>query len=97
MIGNLNTNFSDVVFMGEMIESGVKLGKIEGKKAKKPTLKKKRERHTWCLTKEKCITLFTHDRWTGAINRTTNMTAAAHKGITNPTLGQWLVSLFCLH
>ena len=30
MIGNSNTNFSDVVSAGEMIESGVKIGKIEG-------------------------------------------------------------------
>ena len=30
MIGNSNTNFSDVVSAGEMIESGVKLSKIEG-------------------------------------------------------------------
>ena len=28
-IWNLNINFSNVVFAGEMIESGVKLGKIE--------------------------------------------------------------------
>ena len=41
MIGNLNTNFSDVVFTGEMIESGIKLIKIESTKAKKPTPKKK--------------------------------------------------------
>ena len=41
MIGNSNTNFSDVVFVGEMIENGVKLDKIESTKAKKPTPKKK--------------------------------------------------------
>ena len=41
MIGNSNTNFFDVVSTGEMIESGVKLSKIEGIKAKKSTLKKK--------------------------------------------------------
>ena len=41
MIGNLNTNFSNMVFAGEIIESGVKLGKIEGMKAKKPTPKKR--------------------------------------------------------
>ena len=41
MIGDSNTNFSDVVFAGEMIENGVKLGKIESTKAKKPTPKKK--------------------------------------------------------
>ena len=42
MIGNSNTNFSDVVSAGEMIESG-KLGKIESAEAKKPTPKKKEE------------------------------------------------------
>ena len=41
MIGNSNTNFSDVVSVGEMIESGVKLGKIEGIEAKKLILKEK--------------------------------------------------------
>ena len=41
MIGNSNTNFSDVVSVGEMIESGVKLGKIKSAEAKKSTLKKK--------------------------------------------------------
>ena len=41
MIGNSNTNFSNVVSMGEMIKSGVKLGKIEGTKENKLTLKKK--------------------------------------------------------
>ena len=42
MIEYSNTNFSNVVFTGEMIESGVKLDKIEGTKAKKPTPKKKK-------------------------------------------------------
>ena len=41
MIENSNTNFSDVVFAGEMIEKRVKLGKIESTEAKKPTSKKK--------------------------------------------------------
>ena len=41
MIGNSNTNFSDVVFAGEMIESGVKLGKIEVMEAKKLAPKKR--------------------------------------------------------
>ena len=41
IIGNSNTNFSDVIFKGEMIENGVKLGKIESTEAKKPTPKKK--------------------------------------------------------
>ena len=41
MIENSNTNFSNVVFVGEMIESGVKLGKIESTEAKKLTPKKK--------------------------------------------------------
>ena len=41
MIGNLNKDFSDVVSAGEMIEVGVKQGKIEASEAKKPTFKKK--------------------------------------------------------
>ena len=44
MIGNSNTNFSYVIFMGEMIENEVKLDKIESTKAKKPTPKKKDEK-----------------------------------------------------
>ena len=39
IIGNSNTNFSDVVSVGEMIEIGVKLGKIKSTEAKKPTKK----------------------------------------------------------
>ena len=46
MIGNSNNNFSDVSSAGEMIENGVKSGKIESTEAKKPTpKKKKRETH----------------------------------------------------
>ena len=41
MIENSNNNFLDVVSVGEMIENGVKLGKIESTEVKKPTLKKK--------------------------------------------------------
>ena len=41
MIGNSNNNFLDVVSTGEMIEDGVKLGKIKSTKAKIPTPKKK--------------------------------------------------------
>ena len=41
MIENSNNNFLDVVFVGEMIENRVKLGKIESTEAKKPTPKKK--------------------------------------------------------
>ena len=44
MVGNSNTNFSDVVSAGEMIESGTKLDKIESVEAKKPTPKKKEEK-----------------------------------------------------
>ena len=44
MIGNSNTNFSDVVSVGEMIESEVKLGKIESTEEKKSTPKKKEEK-----------------------------------------------------
>ena len=41
MIGNSNKDFSDVVSAGEMIEAGVKQGKIETSETKKPTFKKK--------------------------------------------------------
>ena len=40
MIRNSNKDFFDVVSAGEMIEVGVKQGKIEASKAKKPTFKK---------------------------------------------------------
>ena len=42
MIENSNTNFSDVVSAGEMIESGVKISKIESTEAKKLAPKKKK-------------------------------------------------------
>ena len=41
MIENSNNNFLDVVFAKEMIENGVKLGKIESTETKKSTSKKK--------------------------------------------------------
>ena len=41
MIGNSNKDFSDVVSTGEMIEAGVKQGKIEKTEAKKPIPKRK--------------------------------------------------------
>ena len=41
MIGNSNKDFSDVVSIEEMIEAGVKQGKIEASKAKKQIPKRK--------------------------------------------------------
>ena len=41
MIGNSNKDFSDVVSAGEMIEAGVKQGKIENAEAKKLIPKRK--------------------------------------------------------
>ena len=41
MKGNSNTNFSNVVSVGEMIENGVKLDKIKSIEANKPIPKKK--------------------------------------------------------
>ena len=97
MIGNSNTNFSHVVFAGEMIENGVKLSKIESTKVKKPTPKKKEgETHT-VFYQEKAYNPSYSRQLDRVISHTTNMFGAAHKGITSPTLGQWLVSLFCLH
>ena len=49
MIGNSNKDFSDVVSVGEMIEAGVKQGKIEASEAKRPTFKKK-EGETHAMT-----------------------------------------------
>ena len=47
MIGNSNKDFSDVVLAGEMIEAGVKQGKIKNVKAKKLIPKRKEgETHT---------------------------------------------------
>ena len=47
MIGNSNKDFSDVVSVGEMIEVGVKQGKIEAAEAKKQLPKRKEgETHT---------------------------------------------------
>ena len=42
MVRNSNTNFSDVVSVGEMIQSGVKLDKIEGMETKRSTPKKRK-------------------------------------------------------
>ena len=41
MIGNSNKDFSDVVSVGEMIETGVKQGKIEASEAKRQIPKRK--------------------------------------------------------
>ena len=41
MIGNSNKDFSDVVSIGEMIEAGVKQGKIENEDAKRSIPKRK--------------------------------------------------------
>ena len=41
MIGNSNTNFLDMISVGEIIVSGVKLSKIDSTEAKKPTPKRK--------------------------------------------------------
>ena len=97
MVGNSNTNFSDVVSVREMIENGIKLGKIESVEAKKPTPKRKREKHMRSSTKKKHTTLLTHDNQIRVISHTTNTPREIHKGTTNPTLGQWLVSLLCPH
>ena len=61
MVGNSNTNFSNVVSAGEMIESGIKLGKIESAEAKSQPPKRKREKRMRSPTKEKHTTLLTHE------------------------------------
>ena len=49
------------------------------------------------LIKEKHTTLLIHDNQIGVISHTTNIQGETHKGIINPTLGQWLVSPLYLH
>ena len=49
MIRNSNKNFSNVVSVKEMIENGVKLGKIENTKTKKLAPKRK-ERETYAVS-----------------------------------------------
>ena len=52
MIENSNKDLSDVVSVGEMIENGVKLRKIENTETKKPTFKRKEwETHTMLYQK----------------------------------------------
>ena len=48
-------------------------------------------------TKENHTTLLIHDNQIGVISHTTNIQGETHKGITSPTLGQWLVSPLYLH
>ena len=86
MIGNSNTNFSNVVSTGEMIESGVKLDKIESTKAKKPTLKKKEGKTHAISYQGKAYNPPTHDSQIKAINRTTNTPWATNKGIYQPNV-----------
>ena len=89
MIKNSNTNFSDVVFAGEMIENRVKLGKIKSTEAKKPTSKKKKgEKHAVSYQK-KHITPLTHDSQTETISHTTLMGKGS---IVNTIRGLWATS-----
>ena len=48
-------------------------------------------------TKKKHTTLLTHDNQIGVISHTTNTLGETHKGITSPTLGQWLASPLYLY
>ena len=92
MIENSNTNFSYMIFAGEMIENGVILGKIKSTEAKKPTSKKKKgEKHAVSYQK-KHITPLTHDSRIGITHHTISILGVTHKGTTSPTLGRWLDS-----
>ena len=87
MIGNSNTNFSDVVYAGEMIESGVKLDKIESTKAKKPTPKKK-EGETHAVSYQGKAYNPSYSRQPDRDYQSYNQYAeATHKGTTSLTLG----------
>ena len=54
MIENSNKDFSDVVSAGEMIEAGVKQGKIENTEAKK-SIPKRKERETHTVTYQRRV------------------------------------------
>ena len=58
MIGNSNKDFSDVVSAGEMIEAGVKQGKIEASEAKKQFPKRKEEETHVVTYQRKTYNLF---------------------------------------
>ena len=97
MIGNSNKDFSDVVSAGEMIEAGVKQGKIEASEAKKPTLKKN-EGETHAVTYQgKVYNPSYPPQQTMVISLITNIVEMSRMEIMNRTPDQWRDSLRCLH
>ena len=87
MIGNSNTNFFDVVFVGEMIESEVKLGKIEGMEAKK-SAPKKREGETYAVSYQGKAYNPSYSRQSGQSYQSYNQYARGNsQGNYQPTLG----------
>ena len=88
MIGNSNKDFSDVVFTGEMIEAGVKQGKIEASEAKKPTLKKNEGETHAVTTKGEPTIPRTNPNQTMVISLITNIVETSHMEIINRTPDQ---------
>ena len=92
-----NKDFLDVVLAEEMIETGVKQGKIEASEAKKQ-IPKRKEGETHIVTYQGKPTIFlTHHNKTMVISLITSMMGMLRKGITSQILGMWQDSLRYLH
>ena len=93
MIGNSNKDFLDVVSVGEMIEAGVKQGKIESVEAKKPIPKRKEgETHTVLYQKRACNPSYPSQQ-NYDFNPITSVVKMSRKEIINHTPDPWQDSL----
>ena len=86
MIKNSNKDFLDVIATGEMIETGVKQGKIEASEAKKQIPKRKKEKPMWWHTKGKPTIPFIHHNKTMVISLITSTMEVSRKEIISQTL-----------
>ena len=97
MIGNSNKDFSDIVSAGEMIETGVKQGKIESVEAKKPIPKwKEGETHTMSYQRKAYNSSYPPEQ-NMVISLITNMAEMLQKKIISQTLDLWQDSLCYLY
>ena len=97
MMGNFNKDFSDVVSAREMIEVGVKQGKIESAEAKKLISKRKEgETHTM-LYQEKAYNPSYYHNQTMVISLIIGMVEMLRKEIISQTPDPWQDSLHCRH
>ena len=97
MIGNSNKYFSDVVSTGEMIEAGVKQGKIENPEAKKPIPKQKEGKTHAVSYQRKAYNSSYPPEQNMVISLITNMAEMLQKKIISQTLDLWQDSLCYLY